>query len=191
MQSLHARWPVATGVRRACASGRPGASPSSPLLRAPRRAAAGSGAGGAEPTATATATTTTTTTPPQSAAALSTADFEENATPPPGCSRYTVNIKKPLGLVFEQDTKTLVVRVAELSPDGAAERAGVGIGDQLLATSGVVYGATEEYGEVQVKKQQARVRLSARGETLKTIGAAISSHPGAWDVTLEFQRCEK
>jgi predicted metalloprotease with PDZ domain len=140
----------------------------------------------AAPEDAAPTTATTTTNAPT---ALSTADFEETASPPPGCSRYTVNIKKPLGLVLEQDTKTLVLRVAELSPDGAAQRAGVGIGDQLIAVSGVVYDRTEEYGEVQVRKGQQRVRLSARGETLKTIGAAITSHPGAWDVTLEFQRC--
>lgn len=183
MHSLCASWPVmATPGRVARAGGPPSALVAlpqrrnrAPTLRLPRAA----------PEDAAPTTTMTTSAP----AALSTADFEEAATPPPGCSRYTVNIKKPLGLVLEQDTKTLVLRVAELSPEGAAERAGVGIGDQLIAVSGVVYGRTEEYGEVQVKKEQQRVRLSARGETLKTIGAAISSHPGNWQVTLEFQRC--
>lgn len=197
MQSLRARWPVMGAAPTSRA--RMAAAPAAPApgllppatqqrrcrrtpLSSPRLSRAASGDN--DDTAATTATTTTTST-----AALSTADFDEAAAPPPGCSRYTVNIKKPLGLVLEQDVKTLVLRVAELSPEGAAQRAGVGIGDQLIAVSGVTYGRTEEYGEVVVQKQQQRVRLSARGETLKTIGAAIASHPGNWEVSLEFQRC--
>jgi hypothetical protein len=193
--SLQARWPLLQR-RTVRASSRPAASSGSrPAAPAAAAASARSSARSARCRASsgnddAPTTATTTTTATKANAALSTADFDEAATPPPGCARYKVSVKKPLGLVFEQDTRTLVVTVASLSPEGAAERAGVGIGDQLIAVSGIVYDKTEEYGEVQVKKGQQRVRVAARGETLKTLGAAISSHPGNWDVNLEFQRCE-
>jgi hypothetical protein len=196
MQSLRARWPVtgrssSSSIRNTTSS--TAAAPLTSLLHHQPRAARPSAAlrASADENAAAAnaATTTTSPSPPCPPQALSTSDFDEGATPPPGCSRYTVNIKKPFGLVFEQDKASLVITVAELTPEGAAERAGVGLGDQLIATSGVVYGAVEEYGEVQVKKQQQRIRLSARGETLKTIGAAVASHPGNWEVTLELQRC--
>jgi len=123
-------------------------------------------------------------------AALSTADFDEGAAAPPGCARYKVSLSKPLGLVLEQDLKTLAVRVASVAPEGAAEKAGVGAGDQLIAVSGIVYDRVEAYGEVKVSKGQSRIRLAARGETLKTLAAAIASHPGNWEVALELQRCE-
>lgn len=181
-QSLRARWPVVGASSSARARAAFITSAPTPRVRLLLLRASAA----ADDSAAAAQTATTATSAPQ---ALSTADFGEDATPPPGCSRYSVNIKKPFGLVFEQDKESLVITVAELTAEGAAERAGVGIGDQLIATSGVTYGRTEEYGEVQVKKEQQRVRLSARGETLKTIGAAISSHPGNWEVTLEFQRC--
>jgi hypothetical protein len=201
---VRARWPVMAGPGRAArpsTTTRPStkcvarSSPQQPLRRPPCSALCRAGAdnsssssgggGGVDGGGDGAAAATTATAP----AALTTADFEESAVPPAGCSRYTVNIKKPLGLVLEQDTKTLVLRVAALSPEGAAERAGVTVGDQLIAVSGITYDKNEAYGEVVVKKGQQRVRMSARGETLRTVGAAIASHPGNWEVTLEFQRC--
>lgn len=194
MHALRARWPVMAGPGRAAVSRTTttrsaagvAAPPPRPVSRARRPSSAPlCRAADADDGAPASTTTTTSAAP----AALTTADFEESAVPPAGCSRYTVNIKKPLGLVLEQDTKTLVLTVASLSAEGAAERAGVGLGDQLIAVSGITYDKNEEYGEVVVKKGQQRVRMSVRGETLRTVGAAIASHPGNWEVTLEFQRC--
>lgn len=40
-------------------------------------------------------------------------------------------------------------------------------GDQLIATSGVVYNGTSEYGGVQVKAGQQVVRLNVLGEVSK------------------------
>ena len=58
--------------------------------------------------------------------------------PPPGCSRYTVSLTKPLGLVLEQQTEGGPIVVAEITHDGAAAKTGlVSVGDQLIATSGV------------------------------------------------------
>ncbi|WIA30540.1 hypothetical protein OEZ86_000623 [Tetradesmus obliquus] len=109
---------------------------------------------------------------------------------PPGCSRYSISIKKPLGLVLEQNKSSGIITVAEISPEGGAARTGlVAVGDQLIATSGVTYSTEEEYGEVKVKKGQKVVRVNAIGQSFKTVSAAIGSHPGHMEVTLEFQRC--
>ncbi|KAF8068450.1 Mpp7 [Scenedesmus sp. PABB004] len=109
---------------------------------------------------------------------------------PPGCSRYVVELKKPLGIVLEQDKATGVITVADVAPDGSAARTGlVAIGDQLIATSGITYGSEEDYGGVTVKKGQRVVRVSTRGASFKTVSAAIGSHPGHMEVKLEFQRC--
>lgn len=109
---------------------------------------------------------------------------------PPGCSRYSVSLKKPLGIVLEQKKDTGIITVVEISPEGSAARTGqVSVGDQLIATSGVTYGKEEDYGGAKVKKGQQVVRISALGQTFKTIAAAIGSHPGHMEVKLEFQRC--
>ncbi|GFH22624.1 PDZ domain-containing protein, partial [Haematococcus lacustris] len=42
---------------------------------------------------------------------------------PPGCSRYTVKLTKPMGLVLQQDTKTLAITIADIKPDGSAAKA--------------------------------------------------------------------
>eukprot|EP00882_Tetradesmus_deserticola_P004421 GHRQ01004665.1.p1 GENE.GHRQ01004665.1~~GHRQ01004665.1.p1 ORF type:complete len:170 (+),score=33.66 GHRQ01004665.1:141-650(+) len=116
----------------------------------------------------------------------------DNEVIPPGCSRYSISIKKPLGLVLEQNKSSGIITVAEISPEGSAARTGlVAVGDQLLATSGVTYSMEEEYGEVKVKKGQTVVRVNAIGQPFKAISAAIGSHPGHMEVTLEFQRCSQ
>jgi hypothetical protein len=50
--------------------------------------------------------------------------LQEGSTPPPGCSRYSISIKKPLGLVLEQNA-TGVITVAEISPEGSAAKTGL------------------------------------------------------------------
>lgn len=45
--------------------------------------------------------------------------------PPPGCSRYTVKLRKPLGLVLQQDASTNNITVAEVTPEGAAAKTGL------------------------------------------------------------------
>lgn len=110
---------------------------------------------------------------------------------PLGCSRYTVQLKKPMGLVLEQDSKTGNIFVVEIKPDGSAARDGrLSVGDQLIATSGVVYTRESDYGGATVKGGQQVVRMLVLGETFKTVSAAIGSHPGHIPVTLEFQRCD-
>ncbi|GLC37350.1 hypothetical protein PLESTB_001596900 [Pleodorina starrii] len=110
---------------------------------------------------------------------------------PIGCSRYSVALRKPLGIVLEQDSKSGNIFVVEIKPDGSAARDGrVKLGDQLIATSGVIYTTESDYGGATVKGGQQVVRLRVQGETFKTVSAAIGSHPGHMAVTLEFQRCD-
>ncbi|KXZ44708.1 hypothetical protein GPECTOR_63g35 [Gonium pectorale] len=110
---------------------------------------------------------------------------------PIGCARYSVSLRKPLGIVLEQDNKSGNIFVAEVKPDGSAARDGkISVGDQLIATSGVIYTTESDYGGATVKGGQQVVRLRVQGETFKTVSAAIGSHPGHMPVQLEFQRCD-
>jgi hypothetical protein len=38
-------------------------------------------------------------------------DDADRDVPPPGCSRYAISLKKPLGLVLEQNKATLAITV--------------------------------------------------------------------------------
>lgn len=111
--------------------------------------------------------------------------------PPAGCSRFKVELRKPLGIVLEED-KSGNIFVAELLKDGNADKSGLlDVGDQLIATSAVVYGNNEDYQGVRVRKGMEIVRLNVRGERFETVMAAIGTHPGHIKVTLELQKCEK
>lgn len=44
---------------------------------------------------------------------------------PPGCSRYSISLKKPLGLVLEQNKDTGVITIAEIAPEGNAAKTGL------------------------------------------------------------------
>lgn len=109
---------------------------------------------------------------------------------PPGCSRYSVSLTKPIGLVLEErkDTKTIVV--AEIVPGGAAEKSGlVAVGDILIATNGYTRTTEQMYNEIVVRGGEQMVRLRVQGESFDTVLAAIGSIPGNMEVKLEFQRC--
>eukprot|EP00246_Nothoceros_aenigmaticus_P000272 TRINITY_DN10417_c0_g1_i2.p1 TRINITY_DN10417_c0_g1~~TRINITY_DN10417_c0_g1_i2.p1 ORF type:complete len:180 (-),score=14.50 TRINITY_DN10417_c0_g1_i2:182-721(-) len=94
--------------------------------------------------------------------------------PPPGCSRIKLEISKPLGMVLEQDKNGNIV-VAGLVADGNAAKSGlVDVGDQLMATSAIVYNDAETYQGVQVRKGMQIVRLNARGERFETVIATSS-----------------
>ena len=62
-------------------------------------------------------------------------DEDEEDKVPPGCSRYEVKLKRPLGLVLEEDKQGNIF-VVEIVEEGNASKAGlVNVGDQLLYTS--------------------------------------------------------
>ena len=80
---------------------------------------------------------------------------------------------------------------AEVAPDSNAARSGeVGVGDSLIATSGLTYTRTQEYQGNVVRGGEQMVRVMVRNNSWKTVMAAISSHPAHLKVTLEFQRCQ-
>jgi hypothetical protein len=109
---------------------------------------------------------------------------------PPGCARYSVTLSKPLGLILEQDRDNGSIYVAEVVPEGNADRNGtISAGDILIATSGYTRTTEQKYGEIVVRGGERVVRLLVRGERFETVMAAISSHPATVQVTLEFQRC--
>eukprot|EP00798_Chlamydomonas_sp_ICE-L_P027267 gene27267-2521_t len=58
----------------------------------------------------------------------------------PGCVRYTVHLKRPLGCELEQDKATGKITVAAIKPHGTVAHSGkIEVGDELVAVSGVVY----------------------------------------------------
>lgn len=126
----------------------------------------------------------------QDPAAAPASAAESSVDLPPGCSRYSVELTKPLGIVLEENRATGSITVAEVVPGGAADKTGeVAVGDVLLATSGYVRTTEQTYGEIVVRGGEQMVRLSARGESFDTVLAAIGSVPGNMAVKLEFQRC--
>jgi hypothetical protein len=88
---------------------------------------------------------------------------------PAGCERIRVSLKKPLGLVLEQNRTSGDIFVVEVLPDCSAAKDGrIAVGDQLIATSAIVYAKTEDYGGVSVKKGMQMVRLLVKGEKFDT-----------------------
>lgn len=109
---------------------------------------------------------------------------------PPGCSRYTVELRKPMGVVLEED-KLSNIFVASVTEGGrAAAEGSIGEGDQLLACSGCISTRDSIYGETTVRSGEQVIRLATRGEDFATVMAAIRSHPAGKSVRLEFQRCQ-
>ncbi|KAG1660372.1 hypothetical protein FOA52_012665 [Chlamydomonas sp. UWO 241] len=103
--------------------------------------------------------------------------------------RFTVSLKMPMGIVMEQnggDAAPIVV--TEVKAESAGEKEGVRVGDVLVATSGVTFSKEVDYNGVWVKAGETIVRLNVRGESFKTVCAAIRSHPGHKAVALDFQR---
>jgi hypothetical protein len=83
---------------------------------------------------------------------------------PPGCSRYDVELRRPLGLVLEERATGDIV-VAEVQASGHAEKVGsISIGDVLISTSAYIYTRESRYGEATVKSGETRVILNTRGE---------------------------
>ena len=117
------------------------------------------------------------------------AEEEAEDKPPPGCTRYTINILRPLGLVLEEK-KEGGIYVGEIVEDGNAAKTGlVNVGDELIATSGVVFNSTTDYGGVSVPRGEETVRMPVRTERFDTVMAAIASNPSQRTVALEFQKC--
>ncbi|PSC69815.1 PDZ domain [Micractinium conductrix] len=126
----------------------------------------------------------------EQAAATASGDQSDGEVPP-GCARYTVELPKPLGLVLEEGPGGRGVYVAEIAAEGNAARLApqIGVGDELIATSGMVYTSEQEYGEITVRGGEQVVRLNVRNNDFKTVMAAIGSIKPPRTVVLDFQSC--
>ncbi|KAL4419627.1 hypothetical protein ABPG77_008568 [Micractinium sp. CCAP 211/92] len=127
------------------------------------------------------------------AAATSSGEFSDSEDRvPPGCARYTVELPKPLGLVLEEGQGGRGVYVAEIAAEGNAARLApeISVGDELIATSGMVYTTEQEYQGNRVRGGETYVRLNVRNNDFKTVMAAIGSIKPPRLVVLEFQRCQ-
>lgn len=83
---------------------------------------------------------------------------------PPGCSRYEVELSRPLGLILEENKNGTIV-VAEIPEGGKAARLDtISVGDTLISTSALVYTRESEYQGNMVKSGEKRVILNCRGE---------------------------
>ncbi|CAI5955480.1 unnamed protein product [Closterium sp. NIES-65] len=128
---------------------------------------------------------------PVAAVAAETASAEDDSAdvPPPGCSRIKIELARPLGLVLEERAGGIFV--AEVARGGNAEATGlVDAGDQLIATSAIVFDDSDSYGGVVVKKGMRIVRFNVRGEKFDTVMAAIGTHPSYLKVAIELQKCK-
>mmetsp|Transcript_28711 Transcript_28711/g.80821 ORF Transcript_28711/g.80821 Transcript_28711/m.80821 type:complete len:192 (+) Transcript_28711:105-680(+) len=106
-------------------------------------------------------------------------------------TRYSVTLRKPLGLVLEED-KAGNILVAEVVPEGNADKSGViSEGDKLIATSGYVYTTENQYTGNTVRGGEQLVKMTVKGEKFDTVMAAIGSHPGHIKVQLELERAAK
>ncbi|EFN56691.1 expressed protein [Chlorella variabilis] len=130
--------------------------------------------------------------PAAAPAAQQSVDSDGEERVPPGCARYTVELPKPLGLVLEEGKSGRGVYVAEVVPDSNAARLApqIGVGDELVATTGMTYTTAQEYQGNTVRGGETYVRLNVRNNTFSTVMAAIGSVKPPRLVTLEFQRCD-
>ncbi|XRB06131.1 PDZ domain-containing protein [Pycnococcus provasolii] len=103
-----------------------------------------------------------------------------------GGRRYKVSLKRPLGLVLEENTSTKRIYVADIVEESNAEGK-VQVGSTLISTSAIVYGKTSDYGGVSVRSGEQKVTLAVTGETFDTVMAAIGTHVSNMEVDMEFE----
>ena len=112
---------------------------------------------------------------------------------PQSCARFSVVLRKPLGLVLEQSKKNGDIYVAEVVPGGNASRLqgdlAIGVGDILISVTGITTTTAQVYGETTVRGGETRVVVNTRGQSFDAIMAAIGSNKAGMDIKLEFQRC--
>jgi hypothetical protein len=86
-----------------------------------------------------------------------------------GCLIEKFHFFSSAGIAFEEDKVGKII-VGEVIKDGNAYKSGlVDAGDELIATSAIVYGSEEDYQGVMVRKGMQIVRLGVRGERFETV----------------------
>jgi len=125
-----------------------------------------------------------------SGAAAATSEGNDKDNIPPNCTRVSVEVKKPLGLILEEDGLG-GIRVAEVIEEGnCAKTKLIQAGDKILAISAEIKTRTQDYGGVSVGSGEEMIRLQVQGEKFDTIMAAISSYPSQKTMKIDVLKCQ-
>ena len=125
-----------------------------------------------------------------SGAAAATSEGNDKDNIPPNCTRVSVEVKKPLGLILEEDGLG-GIRVAEVIEEGnCAKTKLIRAGDKILAISAEIKTRTQDYGGVSVGSGEEMIRLQVQGEKFDTIMAAISSYPSQKTMKIDVLKCQ-
>ena len=125
-----------------------------------------------------------------SGAAAATSEGNDKDNIPPNCTRVSVEVKKPLGLILEEDGLG-GIRVAEVIEEGnCAKTKLIRAGDKILAISAEIKTRTQDYGGVSVGSGEEMICLQVQGEKFDTIMAAISSYPSQKTMKIDVLKCQ-
>ena len=115
----------------------------------------------------------------------------EDANIPANCSRVSVEVRKPLGLILEEDGLGGIV-VVEVVPEGnCAKTKLIQAGDKILAISAQIKTRVQDYGGVSVGSGEEMIRLQVQGEKFDTIMAAIGSYPSQKPMKIDVLKCSE
>jgi C-terminal processing protease CtpA/Prc len=115
----------------------------------------------------------------------------EDANIPANCSRVSVEVRKPLGLILEEDGLGGIV-VVEVVPEGnCAKTKLIQAGDKILAISAQIKTRVQDYGGVSVGSGEEMIRLQVQGEKFDTIMAAIGSYPSQKRMKIDVLKCSE
>jgi len=115
---------------------------------------------------------------------------EEDAIPA-NCTRVSVEVKKPLGLILEEDGLGGIVVVEVVSEGNSAKTKLIRAGDKILAISAQIKTRAQDYGGVSVGSGEEMIRLQVQGEKFDTIMAAISSYPSQKTMKIDVLKCQE
>jgi len=115
---------------------------------------------------------------------------EEDAIPA-NCTRVSVEVKKPLGLILEEDGLGGIVVVEVVSEGNSAKTKLIRAGDKILAISAQIKTRAQDYGGVSVGSGEETIRLQVQGEKFDTIMAAISSYPSQKTMKIDVLKCQE
>jgi len=110
---------------------------------------------------------------------------------PANCTRVSVEVKKPLGLILEEDGLGGIVVVEVVSEGNSAKTKLIRKGDKILAISAQIKTRTQDYGGVSVGSGEEMIRLQVQGEKFDTIMAAISSYPSQKTMKIDVLKCQE
>ena len=116
---------------------------------------------------------------------------EQDDAIPANCTRVSVEVKKPLGLILEEDGLGGIVVVEVVSEGNSAKTKLIRKGDKILAISAQIKTRFQDYGGVSVGSGEEMIRLQVQGEKFDTIMAAISSYPSQKTMKIDVLKCQE